>query len=86
MPFGVTTGPAKFMNMMNNLLSEYLDKFVSIFLDDVLICSANTQDHAKHLRKGLGKLREHQLFVKASKCEILNTPVEFLENKCVEVE
>ena len=58
MPFGVTNAPAQFMNMMNALLGEYLDKFVLIFLDDVLIYSANPQDHAEHLRKVLGKLRE----------------------------
>ena len=78
MPFGVTNAPAQFMNMMNDLLGEYLDKFVLIFLDDVLIYSANPQDHADHLRKVLGKLREHQLFAKASKCKILKTSVEFL--------
>ena len=78
MPFGVTNAPAQFMNMMNDLLGEYLDKFVLVFLDDVLIYSANPQDHADHLRKVLGKLREHQLFAKASKCEILKTSVEFL--------
>ena len=78
MPFGVTNAPAQFMNMMNDLLGEYLDKFVLVFLDNVLIYSANPQDHADHLRKVLGKLREHQLFAKASKCEILKTSVEFL--------
>ena len=66
------------MNMMNDLLGEYLDKFVLVFLDDVLIYFANPQDHADHLRKILGKLREHQLFAKASKWEILNTSIEFL--------
>ena len=49
-----------------------------IFLDDVLIYSANPQDHAEHLRKVLGKLREHKLYAKASKCEMLKTSVEFL--------
>ena len=58
MPFGVTNAPAQFMNMMNDLLGEYLDKFVLVFLDDVLIYSANPQDHAnEHLKKVLGKLR-----------------------------
>ena len=66
------------MNMMNALLGEYLDKFVLVFLDDVLIYSANPQDHAEHLRKVLGKLREHKLYAKASKCEMLKTSVEFL--------
>ena len=78
MPFGITNAPAQFMNMMIDILGEYLDKFVLVFLDDVLIYSANPQDHADHLRKVLGKLREHQLFAKASKCKILKTSVEFL--------
>ena len=78
MPFGVTNAPAQFMNMMNDLLGEDLDKFVLVFLDNVLIFSANPQDHAEHLKKALKKLRVHQLFVKASKCEILKTSIEFL--------
>ena len=78
MPFGVTNAPAQVMNMMNALLGEYLDKFVLVFLDNVIIYSANPQDHAKHLRTVLGKLREHKLYAKASKCEMLKTSVEFL--------
>ena len=80
-PFGVINAPAQFMNMMNDLLGEYLNKFVLVFLDDVLIYSTNPQDHADHLRKVLGKLREPQLFAKANKCEILKTSVEFLSQQ-----
>ena len=57
-PFGVTNAPAQFMNMMNDVLDDYLDKFVLIFLDDVLVYSANLEEHAKHLRKLLERLRE----------------------------
>ena len=78
MPFGVTNALAQFMNMMNDLLGEYLAKFVLVFLDNVLICSANPKGHAEHLRKVLGKLQEHKLYVKPSKCEILKTSLEFL--------
>ena len=78
MPFGVTNALAQFVNMMNDSLGEYLDKFVVVFLDDALNYFANPQDHADHLRKILGKLREHQLFAKASKCGILKISVEFL--------
>ena len=78
MPFVVTNAPTQFMNMMNALLGKYLHKFVLVFLDDVLIYSANPHDHAEHLHKVLGKLQEHKLYVKASKCEILKTSVEFL--------
>ena len=51
MPFGVTNAPARFINMMNDLLREYLDKFVLVFLDNILIYSANLQDHVEHLKK-----------------------------------
>ena len=64
MPFGVTNATAQFMNMMNALLDEYLDKFVLVFLDDVLIYSANPQDHGEHLWKVLGKLQEHKLYAR----------------------
>ena len=78
MPFGVTNAPTQFMNMINALLGEYLDKFILVFLDDILIHSANPQNHDERLRKVLGKLREHKLYAKASKCEILKKSVEFL--------
>ena len=76
--FGVANAPTQFINMMNDLLDEYLDKLVLVFFDDVLIYSAKPQDHAEHLKKVLGKFREHQLYAKVSKCEILKTSVEFL--------
>ena len=81
MPFGVTHALTQFMHMMNALLNEYLDKFVLVFFDDVPIYSANPQDNAKHLPKLLGKLREHKLYANASKCEILKTSVEFLDQQ-----
>ena len=74
----MTNAPAQFMNMMNDLLGEYLDQFVLIFLDDMLIYSTNIQEHCEHLSKVLNKLREHCLYAKASKCDILKTSVEFL--------
>ena len=57
MPFGTTNAPARFMIMMNDLLGEYLNRFVLVVLDDVLIYFASPQDHAKHHKKILGKLR-----------------------------
>ena len=78
MPFGVTNAPAQFMFMMNDLPGKYLDKFVIIFLDDVLTYSANPQDHVDHLRKVFGRRRHHQLYTKASKCDIMKKSVEFL--------
>ena len=58
-PFGVTNAPAQLMGMMNDLLGEYLDRFILIFLDDILVYSQNMKEHAEHLSKVLGKLREH---------------------------
>ena len=77
-PFGVSNAPAQFMNLMNDVLADYLDDFVIVFLDDILIYSKTIEDHVVHLRKVLQKLREHQLFAKASKCEIAYDSIEFL--------
>ena len=73
MPFGLTNAPMQFMSMMNNLLQEYLDQFVLMFLDDMLIYSANVQEHVEHLRKVLQVLHQQNLYAKASKCEIHKT-------------
>ena len=70
--------PAQFMNMMNDLLGNYLDRFVLIFLDNILVYSANVKGHAEHLERVLQVLRKHQLYAKASKCEIFKHSVKFL--------
>ena len=77
-PFGVTNAPAQFMNLMHDVLRDYLDRFVLVFLDDVLVDSRNVEDHADHLRQVLQKLREWQLYAKASKCQIQTETIEFL--------
>ena len=69
MSFGLTNAPAYFMSMMNKVFMEYLDKFVVVFIDDIMIYSKNEEEHAEHLRLVLEKLREHQLYAKFSKCE-----------------
>nr|ABA91203.1 retrotransposon protein, putative, Ty3-gypsy subclass [Oryza sativa Japonica Group] len=69
MSFGLTNAPAFFMNLMNKIFVEYLDQFVVVFIDDILIYSKNEEEHAEHLRLIMGKLRDHQLFAKFSKCE-----------------
>ena len=66
------------MNMMNDLLADFLDRFVLIFLDDLLIYSRSIEDHAEHLRQVLQRLRDYKLFAKASKCTIATTTLEFL--------
>src|SRR3954465_13440155 len=63
---------------MNYIFMEYLDKFVVVYLDDILIYSKNEEEHAKHLRLTLEKLREHKLYVKYSKCEFWLNEVRFL--------
>jgi len=78
MPFGLTNAPATFMGMMNHLLREFLDDFVVVFLDDILIYSKSPEDHAVHLRKVFDVLRQQRLFPKKSKCEFAKESVEFL--------
>ena len=69
MSFGLTNAPAYFMSMMNKVFMEFLDKFVVVFIDDILVHSKNEEEHKEHLCLVLEKLREHQLYAKFSKCE-----------------
>lgn len=62
MSFGLTNAPAFFMNLMNKVFMEYLDRFVMVFIDDILIYSKTAEEHEQHLRLALEKLREHQLY------------------------
>jgi hypothetical protein len=78
MSFGLTNVPAYFMNLMNKVFMEYLDRFVVVFIDDILIYSKNESDHEQHLRLVLQKLRDNQLYAKFSKCEFWIDKVPFL--------
>ena len=78
MSFGLTNAPAYFMNLMNKVFMEFLDKFVMVFIDDILVFSKNEEEHEEHLRLVLEKLREHQLYAKFSKCEFWLKEVGFL--------
>ncbi|WVZ80901.1 LOW QUALITY PROTEIN: hypothetical protein U9M48_028338 [Paspalum notatum var. saurae] len=78
MSFGLTNAPAFFMYMMNSVFMEYLDKFVVIFIDDILIYSKTEEKHEEHLRLVLQKLREHKLYAKFSKCDFWIEEVKFL--------
>src|SRR5699024_1816738 len=78
MSFGLTNAPAFFMNLMNNVFMDYLDKFVVVFIDDILIYSQSEKEHADHLGMVLQRLWEHQLYAKLSKCEFWINEVLFL--------
>lgn len=78
MPFGLTNAPATFQCLMNSIFAEYTRKFVIVFLDDILVYSANVQEHQEHLRIVLALLHQHQLFAKASKCSFAQTKIEYL--------
>lgn len=78
MPFGLTNAPAAFMDLMNRICRPYLDKFVIVFIDDILIYSHSREDHEEHLRLVLDLLRKEQLYAKSSKCEFWLTKVQFL--------
>ena len=78
MPFGLTNAPAYFMYLMNKVFMDYLDKFVVVFIDDILVFSRNEEEHEEHLRLVLQRLRENQLYAKLSKCEFWLKEVSFL--------
>ena len=69
MSFGLTNAPTYFMYLTNSVFMPEFDKFVVVFIDDILIYSENAEDHAEHLRVVLSRLREHKLYAKFSKCE-----------------
>ncbi|XP_070010066.1 uncharacterized protein [Nicotiana sylvestris] len=78
MPFGLTNAPAAFMDLMNRVFKPFLDRFVIVFIDDILIYSRSQGEHENHLRTVLQTLREHQLYAKFSKCEFWLDSVAFL--------
>jgi hypothetical protein len=78
MSFGLTNAPAYFMYLMNSVFMTELDKFVVVFIDDILVHSKNKEEHAEHLRIVLQRLRDHKLYAKFSKCEFWLDSVKFL--------
>ncbi|KAD7116931.1 hypothetical protein E3N88_04199 [Mikania micrantha] len=78
MPFGLTNAPAVFMDLMNRVCRPYLDKFVIVFIDDILIHSKTKEKHEQHLKLVLEILREERLYAKFSKCEFWLKEVQFL--------
>ncbi|GKE25372.1 putative reverse transcriptase domain-containing protein, partial [Tanacetum coccineum] len=78
MPFGLTNAPAVFMDLMNRVYRPYLDKFVIVFTDDILIYSKTQEEHVEHLRLVLELLKKEKLFAKFSRCEFWLREVQFL--------
>nr|XP_034908137.1 uncharacterized protein LOC118044086 [Populus alba] len=78
MPFGLTNAPAMFMDLMNQVFRPYLDQYVVVFIDDILVYSNSHLEHEQHLRVVLQTLRENQLYAKLDKCEFWLKEVVFL--------
>ncbi len=78
MSFGLTNAPAAFMDLMNRVFKDFLDDFVIVFIDDILIYSDSEETHERHLRMVLQRLREHKLYAKFKKCEFWLRQVSFL--------
>ncbi len=78
LPFGLTNAPAVFQGMVNRVLGDMINRFVFVYLDDILIFSPSLQVHTQHVRQVLQRLLENQLFVKAEKCEFHAKSVSFL--------
>ena len=78
MPFGLTNAPAAFMDLMRRVFQPYLDQFVMVFVDDILIYSQSKEEHEDYLRIVLQLMRDHQMYSKFRKCEFWLTEVRFL--------
>ena len=78
MPFGLTNAPEAFMDLMNRVFRPYLDKFVMVFIDDILVYSRDEQEYEQHLKIFLQTLREKKLYTNLSKCNFWLKEVSFL--------
>ena len=80
MSFGLTNAPVAFMELMNRVFHDYLDKFIIVFIDDILVYSKTREDHETHLRLALERLQFEKLYAQFSKCEFWLDRVMFLGN------
>jgi len=78
LPFGLTNAPTLFMDLMNRVFQPYLDKFVVVFIDDILVYSKSYEEYEQHLRQTLQTLRNRQLYAKLDKCDFWLKKVTFL--------
>ena len=78
MPSGLTNAPATFMYLMSNVVSKYLEKFVVVFIDDILVYSKKKEEHDEDLNIILQVLREHQLYAKFNKCDFYKDKIQYL--------
>ncbi|KAA0049808.1 uncharacterized protein E5676_scaffold142G00230 [Cucumis melo var. makuwa] len=78
MPFGLTNAPATFCTLMNQVFQEYLEKFVVVYLDDIVVYSTTMEEYRDHLQKVFQKLKENQLYVKREKCSFAQERINFL--------
>ena len=78
MPFGLTNAPTTFMDLMNRVFGPYVDQFVVVFIDDILLYSMDAQEHEQQLRIVMETLREKKLYAKLSKCDFWLKKVSFL--------
>lgn len=84
MLFVLANAPVRFINMMNDLLGDYLDRFILVCLDDIVLYSSNVEEHIEYLTNILDRIQQYEVYAKVSKCEILKTLVEFLRQHITE--
>ena len=78
LPLGLCNAPSTFQRLMNEVMSSYIDDFVGVYLDDILVYSVTAEEHELHLRKALERLRQHKLKTKLKKCEFGKPRVKYL--------
>src|ERR1044072_2972128 len=81
MPFALITAPATFQRLMNEILKDYLEKFVIVYLDDIVIFSKDKKSHKRHVKKVLNKIREAKLKIKLLKCQWFKKEIKFVGHR-----